>query len=74
MDPFTDSMSDLDTLDLRLEYVAAMMKGVSQQEYRDDNILFAWQLFAGMARDKRLHRACSLSQSAIQTHPDLLQQ
>lgn len=29
MDPFTDSMSDLDTLDLRLEYVAAMMKGVS---------------------------------------------
>lgn len=28
MDPFTDSMSDLDTLDLRLEYVAAMMKGV----------------------------------------------
>lgn len=29
MDPFTDGMSDLDTLDLRLEYVAAMMKGVS---------------------------------------------
>lgn len=29
MDPFTDSMSDLDTLDLRLEYVAAMMQGVS---------------------------------------------
>lgn len=32
MDPFTDSMSDLDTLDLRLEYVAAMMKGVSTQQ------------------------------------------
>jgi hypothetical protein len=31
MDPFTDSMSDLDTLDLRLEYVAAMMKGVSHE-------------------------------------------
>lgn len=29
MDPFTDSMSDLDTLGLRLEYVAAMMQGVS---------------------------------------------
>lgn len=29
MDPFTDSMSDLNTLDLRLEYVAAMMQGVS---------------------------------------------
>jgi LSD1 subclass zinc finger protein len=30
MDPFTDSMSDLDTLGLRLEYVAAMMQGVSR--------------------------------------------
>jgi hypothetical protein len=29
MDPFTDSMSDLETLGLRLEYVAAMMQGVS---------------------------------------------
>jgi hypothetical protein len=46
MDPFTDSMSDLDTLDLRLEYVAAMMKGVSHQKYRSNNVLFVWQLFA----------------------------
>lgn len=29
MDPFTDDMSDLDTLDLRLEYVGAMLQGVS---------------------------------------------
>lgn len=29
MDPFMDDMEDLDTLSLRLEYLEAMMKGVS---------------------------------------------
>jgi hypothetical protein len=28
MDPFTDSMADLETLDVRMEYAANMMQGV----------------------------------------------
>lgn len=54
MDPFTDSMSDLDTLDLRLEYVAAMLKGVSHEEAykisggrRGDALCGPWGHFGG---------------------------
>lgn len=32
MDPFTDDMGDLATLGLRLEYMSAMMQGVSGAE------------------------------------------